>query len=254
MIRLNIVIGFILFFTGALFTSFYELVASRLPKKESISGKSECPHCHHSLRLIDVFPLVGYLFNLGKCHYCKKPIPFQHFIVELIGGGFFLYAYLSYSFTTTFFVFIILYSVLFLSSLFDISHRIVYDFVWLIGTVLLIIIRLIESNIFPYLLSAGVLFGSLLILAMIGKLIFKKDALGGGDIKLYFFIGFVIPLASGFLSIIFASFFGMIYGLLKKDKLNHEIPFVPFIALGVLIAFLFGESLIEWYVSLLGGY
>lgn len=251
---MNIVIGSILFLTGALFTSFYELVATRIPNNLSINGKSECPHCHHSLRLIDVFPVFGYLFNLGKCHFCKKPIPIKHLIVEIMGGAFFLYAYLAYSFTSTFFVLVIAYSVLFISSILDIKHRIVYDSIWILGLVPLILIRILDSVFWEYLLSGAILFLTLFLLALLGKFIFKKDALGGGDIKLYFFIGFVIPITSGFLSLLFASFFGLIYGLTLVKKENREIPFVPFIALGVLVAFLFGESLITWYLSLLGGY
>jgi len=86
----------------------------------------------------------------------------------------------------------------------------------------------------------------------LGKLIFKKEALGGGDIKLYLFIGFAITVWKGLVSIFLASLFALIYALLRKKSMNTYIPLVPFIFIGVLIMYFFGDYIIDWYLGLLG--
>lgn len=249
---LEIVFGILTFFIGTLFTSFFYLVSLRMPEKITILGHSECPKCHHRLSLFEVLPIFGYLFHLGKCRYCKERISIKYLLVEIIGGCFFLAGYLMYDFSLTFFVFLIAFSVLFISSVIDMTHRVVKDIVWVVGLIPLIVIRIIEGDFLKYLLSSVCLFLILYLLALFGKLIFKKDALGGGDIKLFLFIGFVLTLENGLLALVFSSLFGFLYGLISSKKRSQEIAFVPFISIGVLLAFLVGEGIIGWYLSLLG--
>jgi len=134
----------------------------------------------------------------------------------------------------------------------DSRYQIVLDIVWIIGLFLLVALRLYEGNILPYLYSGAILFTSLLIISVLGKLIFKKEALGGGDIKLYLFIGFAITVWKGLVSIFLASLFALIYALLRKKSMNTYIPLVPFIFIGVLIMYFFGDYIIDWYLGLLG--
>ena len=252
MISLEVLTYIFIFYIGSLFTSFFYLLALRLPQKKTIHGKSECDYCQKPLRLIDVFPLFGYLINKGKCHFCHHPIPIRYLIMELLGGCFFLLSYLIYGLSFNFAIMLISYAVLFISSVIDAHHRIVIDKIWMIGLAMLIIIRLIQNTVLTYLISSIILFAILFIIAFLGSKAFKKDALGGGDIKLYLFIGFILPLDQGLLSILISSLIGFIYGITVLRKKQTELPFVPFITMGVMISFLYGEQIISWYLSLMG--
>ena len=90
------------------------------------------------------------------------------------------------------------------------------------------------------------------LIALLGRTIFKKDALGGGDIKLYIFIGLLLTYQLGLLSIFLASLFGLIYGIIFLKQRDKYIPLVPFISLAVFLSYLYGQALIDWYLNLLG--
>ncbi len=247
-----IVYSVLIFILGALFTSFFHLIAQRLPNKESITGRSYCPHCHHELRLIDVMPIFGYLINRGKCHYCKLPIPISHLITEFIGGLLFVGSYLMVGFSIELAIAWIMISILMIETISDQTYMIVIDKIWIIGIVPLIIIRIFQGNILTYLLSAAIMFSILYLFSWLGQKIYHREAFGGGDVKLYLFIGFVLTIEQGILSLFLAALFGLVYGLIRKNKTNPEIALVPFIFAGVVIAFFFGNSMIDWYINLLG--
>ena len=247
---MDILISLYIFILGMLFSSFYGVLAMRIPGKESILGRSYCPKCHHQLKLIDVIPLVGYLINKGRCRDCKEEIPIIYPLLEILGGILFLGAYLLYGFSLTFAVSIIFISVLIIESISDIERMIVIDRIWMIGLSLLLLIRIIEGKLLIYLISSILLFSVLYLISYFGSRFYKREALGGGDIKLYLFIGFVLTWEQGLLSLFLASFFGLIFGFLRTRK-DHTIPLVPFIFMGVILSFIFGNQLIDWYLNLL---
>lgn len=240
------------FLFGALLASFYQLIAERIPNSESISGRSYCPKCHHQLRMVDILPIFGYLINRGRCHFCQSKIPLSHLLIETLGGTLFVISYLLIGFQLELIIALILISVLLIESISDYEKTIVIDRVWMIAIVPVVVIRIIQGEILSYLLSAGVLFGFLYLVSTIGKSIAKKEVLGGGDVKLYLFIGLTLTLIPAFLSLFLASLFGLIYSLAQKNKANRMIALVPFIFMGVLIAYFFGNAMIAWYLNLLG--
>ncbi|TNF07789.1 MAG: prepilin peptidase [Bacillota bacterium] len=247
---MDVLISIYIFIIGMLLSSFFGVIAMRIPNKESLMGRSYCPKCHHQLRFIDVLPLVGYFINKGRCRDCKETIPIIYLVIEVIGGLLFLGAYLLYGFTLSFVIAVILISVLMIESISDFEQMIVIDRIWMIGIIPLIVIHIIQKNILTHLLSSLILFAILYSISYIGSKVYKKEALGGGDVKLYIFIGFVLTWQQGLLSLFLASFFGLIFGLIFK-KQNKLMPLVPFIALGVMISFVFGHQMIDWYINLL---
>ncbi|MDD3122999.1 MAG: prepilin peptidase [Candidatus Izemoplasmatales bacterium] len=249
---MNYVLIVFVFILGMLLASFFNVIAIRVPNKMTLLGRSKCPKCGHDLRLVDVLPLIGYVINLGKCHFCKEKISIKYIVIELIGGFFFFTVYYIYGFSIPFIVAILMFSVLLIESISDLEYLEVIDIVWIIGVVPLIVIRIIQGSTIEYFLSSGVLFFFLLILSVAGKKFFKKEVLGGGDIKLYLFIGLILPIINAFLSLFIASLIGFIYGIFQLKKHKNEIPLVPFISIGVIVAFFFGNSIINWYLSLLG--
>jgi prepilin signal peptidase PulO-like enzyme (type II secretory pathway) len=193
------------------------------------------------------------MLNQGKCHYCHEPIKGRHIIVELTGGILFLGAYLVFGFFAwEFFVSCVLITVLIAEAMADIEEGIVIDRIWMGGLILLAGVRIIQQDFFPYLWSSLGLFGVMLGLLLLGKFLFKKDALGGGDVKLYLFIGFALTFSEGLLSIFLAALFGLIYALTQKKHFGHPLRFVPAIALAAVICHWFAADAIAWYLALLG--
>ncbi|MDD5635843.1 MAG: A24 family peptidase, partial [Atribacterota bacterium] len=96
--------------------------------------------------------------------------------------------------------------------------------------------------------------GSLLLVAIFGSKLFKKEAMGGGDIKLAAmigaFFGWKLTLLSLFLSFFLGSIIGIIVLAASKDKRNNIIPFGPFIALGAMISMFWGNAIIHWYLMI----
>ncbi len=241
-----------IFILGALLTSFFQLVALRLPIQESINGRSYCPHCHHQLRFIDILPIFGFLINKGRCHFCKLPIPISHLLLEIVGGGLFVFSYLMIGFELELIIVIVMISVFLIESISDSQYMIVIDKIWMIGIVPIIIIRIIQGDFLKYALSSFILFAILYLFAYLGKKIYHKEAFGGGDVKIYIFIGFCLTYALGILSLFLASLFGLIYGVIRRQKANTEIALIPFIFVGVLVSYFYGEIMINWYLNLLG--
>ena len=249
---MEILYAILMFILGILLTSFYQLAADRLPKNETLMGRSHCDHCKTQLKWIDILPILGYIVNRGKSRCCHKKISICYPLFELLGGLIFAFTYLYAGFSFELLVILVLYSVLFIESLSDMKYTIVIDRVWMVGAVVLIIIRIIEGTWLTYLISSSILFVSLFLIAYLASKIYHKEALGGGDVKLFIFIGWVLTITQGFLSLFIASILGLIYGIIKLKKKSQAFALVPFIALGVVISYFYGDMLIEAYLSLLG--
>ena len=246
------VYGVIFFFLGATISSFCQLIGDRIPAKEKLSGRSHCDHCQRPLRIVDVLPLIGYLINKGKCHFCNGKINLLYVLYELIGGVLYLAAYLWFGFHIELIISLIIITVFLVETISDSRYRIVIDSVWIIGFILLLSLRFYQGNFLPYVYSSAILFAALFLISYLGKLVFKKEALGGGDVKLYIFIGFALTIWKGLISIFIASFIALIFALARKKSMNTYIPLVPFIFAGVLIMYYFGDQIIDWYLSLFG--
>ncbi len=99
------------------------------------------------------------------------------------------------------------------------------------------------------LLGAAIGFGLLLLIAVV-----SKGGMGGGDIKLFAVIGFVVGtkmlLLSFFLSTLLGGLLGLAGMAMGNVKKGKPIPFGPFIAAGTMIAYYFGDELIEIYLNL----
>lgn len=241
-----------IFYIGSLFTSFYHVIGYRLPKKVSIQGRSICEACEKPLKWVDILPIFGYLIHKGKCRYCQETISIKHLVFELFGGFLCLLGYLTYDFSLLYIIYLILISVLMIESISDLYYKIVIDRVWMIGALLLLGLRIYDQNVTPYLISSAVLFSLLFLISYTASKVYKKDALGGGDVKLFIFIGLTLTLELGLLTLFLASLFGFIYGIIILRDKKKELPLVPFIFIAAVLSFLYGDAFIQAYLSLLG--
>jgi len=236
-----------------LFGSFFNVVAIRLLKKESISyPPSHCTSCNHRLGFFDLFPLFSFLFLKGRCRYCKEKISPLYPLGEGMTAIVFFLVYKKIGLTPELLPAILLSTLLILSVLTDIRERLILDVITLPSIVVLMIVRFFigEEQFLTYLLGGAVGFGLLLLLAVV-----SKGGMGGGDIKLYAAIGVVLGPILTVMSLVFASFVGAVVGLLlislKLVKRKEPIAFGPSIMIGTLVAYLYGEEIWNWYSSLL---
>jgi len=241
------------FILGAAFTSFLTLVGMRLPKDKTLLGRSECDSCGETIPWYGLIPIVGYFFVKGKCPYCGNKVSPIYPLYELFGGLIFAGGYLYLMDNVVEYVIMMLFVMLMTTvTASDVKHQLVPDKVLIVFAPFLIVLRVLYPLTTPlYALLGGVAgFLFMWLMAWYGKKRFKQEALGGGDIKLYAIIGVVLEIHLVFMSLFFAALIGLIIGKAVIKRMN-PIPFVPFIYLGSILAYVFGPSLLELYLGLL---
>lgn len=231
------------FILGTILGSFYMVVAERIPKGESIiTPPSHCTNCNHRLTPLELIPIFSYIFQKGKCRNCKVKLSIMYPLYELISGLLFSLTYISFGLTYQLIIALTFVSLLLIIILSDIEYMIVSDGV-LITFILILMLEIFliydYKVLLDSLLNGLIAFSIMFLLRLLGNFIFKKDTMGGGDIKLMFIFGLVLDYKMAILSIFLGSFIGLPISLiLVKNKSNHEIPFVPFLAFGALVILL----------------
>lgn len=132
----------------------------------------------------------------------------------------------------------------------DLKYQIIPNKIVYPGIVLILLLRLFINPlpIWSYLLGGAIFGGLILLIAVI-----SKGGMGGGDIKLFFLVGLALGVQNTLLAFFISSFAGAIVGggllLFRKVKAKQLIPFGPFIFVGAMIAYFFGDSIWAWYLS-----
>ena len=151
-----------------------------------------------------------------------------------------------------------IFSVIFFGSLLiiffsDLETKIIPDEIIIILAVLGVM-GLIESRMYLDRMW-GFIFGGgiLIIIGFIGEKIFKKESMGGGDIKLMAVLGLILGLKNIiftlFLSFVIGSIIGIMYMAFMKKGLKDYIPFGPAIIISASISYFYGYQIIEWYLG-----
>jgi len=247
------------FLMGTLFGSFLNVVILRMPVGQSIvRPASACPECGSRVRPRDNVPILSYLLLRGRCRDCGVRISPRYVVVEVLAGILPVLLYLRYGFGREFFVYWGLAYVLLVISFIDLDHRIIPDRVTLPGIAVgLVVARLMGLTTFPdSLIGAAVGGGALYLIAVLGAAVFRKESMGGGDIKLAAMLGAFVGWQAVLLLLFVAFFLGAIAGIIamsgKGKEWDRTIPFGPFIALGAVLATIWGDAALGWYLALLG--
>lgn len=233
----------LLFIFGTILGSFYNVVGYRLPRGESIAfPPSHCTKCNHRLSALELIPIFSFLFQKGKCKNCKAKISWFYTIFEFITGIMFAISYLVFGLSMDLVIAITFISMLLIVIISDYQTMIIPDELLIFTGILLIIEIFIKSGLnimLSSLLNGVIMFAIMFIIKLIGDFMFKKESMGGGDIKLMFIYGLVLGWPTSCVSICLASFIGLPISLvlLKKNN-NHEIPFGPFLAIAAIILIL----------------
>lgn len=245
------------FILGLVASIFIEILGYRLPLNSSLFRKSYCDKCNHDLTFIEKIPIISFLVQKGRCNHCHQRISIIYLIFEIATGILFALTYLSF-YQDNFSYLKIILGIIFVSSLIiicfsDIKYMIIPDEILLIFTPLVILfsiyIKYCNEEIVS-LMDAGyalvdiaidslVIFLIMFAIKKIGDIVFKKESLGKGDLKLMAYIAIILGIKLSIVTIFLASFVALpvaVISNLKKDKLM--LPFGPCLAIGAIILFL----------------
>ncbi len=240
---------------GAMVGSFLNVCIYRLPREESIvSPGSRCPHCKTPIRFYDNIPIISFLLLGGKCRYCHHSISIQYPVIEGITALSSLFLFVHFGVSLSYIIYFAFVSALIVITAIDLYHQIIPDVISLPGIGAGVLASLILPNISFWdsligLISGG---GILFLVATGYQWLFKREGMGGGDVKLLAMIGAFLGWKAVILTILLSSLIGSIVGvvliLIKGKDFKYAIPFGPFLSLGAALSLFFGEDLIRWYL------
>ena len=243
-------------FLGLCFGSFANVLIWRLPRNQSlIKPRSRCPSCGNQLKWYHNIPVLSWLALRGRCAFCRTRISWIYPVVELATAGLFAAFYARYgvSWTTLGFWYmaLTLVAVFFI----DLEHQIIPNRLTYPGVAVGVATSLVSSHL-PWqqsLLGVVVGGGVFVAVAVLGKWLFHKDSMGGGDVKLAAMLGAFLGVGRVLLVFVFSAAIGLVISLvamafsakLRRDRL---IPFGPFIALATIVVAFYGETIVNFYV------
>ena len=267
---MNIVYGVFIFILCTCIGSFLNVVIYRLPNKMSLAKPaSHCPNCNSPIKWYDNIPIISYIILGGKCRYCKERISPRYLIVELTAGIISALIFVRFGLTLYTLFGIIIYLTLIPITFIDIEHYIIPDSCIIILLVTGIFgiffndlnygIGLFSVDYKSKLISLAIVIVFWLIIFLLEKLL-KKDLMGGGDLKLLGVAGLILGYEQLLLVLGLASILACIAELILKafknkpdeSKDNSNLfAFGPYLSFSILIIYLFGINIIEWWMSLL---
>ena len=252
---MQIYFSILIFIIGSVLGSFYTVLATRLPQKTSIiKPRSHCDKCGHILSPLELIPILSYIFLLGKCHNCHKRIDITSTLVELFLGSTFVLTYLYYGFTYDFYIIIIILSLIAIIFVSDFNYLIILDSPLVVASILIMFLKYYYfgfNELFLSIVFGLIMFGVMYLVKLGGDKAFGRESLGGGDIKLSFILGLILGWQGGLLSIAIGSFVAFPIALIAKfKKADNEIPFGPYLLIGLLITYFFGEVIINFILNI----
>jgi len=247
----------ILFILGLAFGSFLNVLIHRLPKGQSIiSPGSYCPECKHKISIWENIPILSFLILGGRCRICKKPIPIQYPLVELLMGLMTYFIFWKDGLTIYLPFHLFLVGALIVLSVIDLQQMIIPDQITYPGIAVGIIFSLIVGRLIPGLIGIAIGGGIIYLIRVIGGAIYKGEVMGGGDVKLCLMLGgFLHPLGM-IMTLILASLIGAASGiiLIIVGRRSRVLPFGPFLSIGAIITIFYYYPIMDWYGILIRSY
>jgi prepilin signal peptidase PulO-like enzyme (type II secretory pathway) len=233
-----------LFILGTIMGSFYLVIATRLPKNEDvIFSRSHCDSCEETLKWYQLIPLLSFILFKGKCPKCHQKISILNPIVELTCGVLFALMFYLYGISYNFYMGLIVSSLLIIIFISDFKFLIILDSPLIVSSVLTIILKYYYfgyQEVLKSILGGIILFSIMYLTGLFGKWAFKREALGGGDIKFAFVMGLILGSKLGLASLILSSFLALpVSATAVLITKNNEVPFGPFLSGALFIVFVF---------------
>lgn len=244
---------------GLIMGSFLNVLVVRDGKRKSIiTGRSECPSCKHVLAWYELIPIVSFLMQGAKCRSCKKPLSWQYPLAELVTAGLSLfvvwYSLVYYQSIILLIGMAISCGLFLVSAGIDLlTLELPIDYVVIAGAVGGLA-RGLSGTLTWAEVALGVLSGAGTIAVILygWRLLFKQDGMGTGDIWMAGALGALVGYPLSFAGLMFAVASGAIIGLIavgfQKKGFEAKLPFGPFLFLGFLMALVWGQLLLKWYI------
>ena len=250
---------------GLLAGSFVSAWSWRLNSDLSIArGRSICPQCRHRLSAVDLIPVFSWLSARGRCRYCEHSISGRYPIIETVTASLFVASFLSWNPAANMAIpglitWLLIIVFMMVIAVYDYEHMLVPLLpVYIIGGLALARLLLMAYTgvslqvwlVSPLLaaLFAGGFFYLLYRLS-------SETWMGGGDVYLAIIMGLLLGLAKTALALFLAFNIAALISLsliaLKLKTRKDLVPFGPFMLGATVLAFLYGEQIIQWYQSLL---
>lgn len=251
------------FIFGSLIGSFLNVCIYRIPRQVSIVWpSSRCPSCGQPIRAWDNIPILSYLMLGGRCRNCRAKIPYRYPVVEALNAVFYLILLWRFGPDWPFLVYALFCSALIVITFIDLDFQIIPDRITLPGIPLGILAgSLLLPD--PFLRATALGWKSSVIgavsgflffyfVAAAGEKIFRKEAMGGGDIKMMTMVGGFLGWKGVILTTFIGSLLGSVIGVVMMGLRGRErgslIPFGPFLAAGAVASLIFGQEIVAWYL------
>lgn len=266
---IEIFLIFFYFIFGTIIGSFLNVVSLRYNTGMSFSGRSRCFSCGKELKWFELIPIASYIVQFGRCRKCKSKISFQYPLVELLTGSIFLGIFLKFSnllFISPSYLmllslyFMIIFSLLIVILIYDLKHKIIPDDLVYTFAVLSLASMFFDFSVFQLSIPALLPFfsGPIFFLPFFLLWFFSGGRwIGLGDGKLALGIGWFLGLSLGASAILLSFWIGAVISIAlmiffslnsrrKRITMKSEIPFGPFLILGIIIVFFFNINIFSF--------
>jgi leader peptidase (prepilin peptidase) / N-methyltransferase len=273
------------FAIGACVGSFLNVCIGRWPEGLSVvKPRSRCPKCGHQIKATENIPIVSWLLLRGRCSGCGERISIQYPIVELLVGLLWLAAFLQFGMSFTAFRVAVLATVLLGISITDAKHFLIPDGFTVFGLFFVLLTSFVAVYLgesFPFagpwdaVIGMCVGAGAISIVGWLGEVWLKRPAMGFGDVTLMAVVGAAVGPTRALLTIFIGAvlapivLLGVVYPLSARGLADdagqtelaleasggwrkRELPFGVFLAPAALIALLWGDAIIAWYLRVSG--
>ena len=240
------------FLSGTIIGSFLNVVAYRLPRKESLAHPpSRCPHCGEPVKPYDNVPVLSWLVLRGRCRHCKGPISPRYPLVELGTGILCALVVVTKGADRDVWLGLVLVVLLVPIALIDLDHRIIPNKLTGPGAIaaIVLLVALYPDDLVEHLIAGAAAGGFLLVTALV-----YPAGMGMGDVKLVGMLGLFLGAAVApavLISLLLGSVIGAVIIARKgaKEGRKTAIPFGPYLAIGGLIGLYAGDAIVDWYVN-----
>ena len=245
---------FLVVIFGLVIGSFLNVCICRIANEESIIfPPSHCINCGYELKAKDLIPILSYIFLGGKCRSCKEKISIQYPIVEVLNAILYISIYLKFGFTLNLFKFCLLASLLIVIGIIDLKTKSVYNSNIVFGVIsglIFVGLEWLETGVIPWNYITGAFIGFIVIYLIV----ILTRGMGEGDIDIALicglFLGLKGILVTLFISVVLGGLVATVILILKLKDKKAEIAFGPYLAIGGLIACLYGSNIIDFYLKL----
>jgi len=237
---------------GLAIGSFLNVCSLRWPQDESVvSPRSRCPGCGRAIAWHENIPVLSWILLRGRCRGCGERISIQYPLIELATGLIWGAMVLVHGVEPEALRGAVFLTILLGIAASDARFYIIPDQFSLGGAVIGFALAFVSPEItwLESLIGAAVGFFLLWGVAWAGEKIFRKEAMGGGDIKMMALIGAFLGGWGVALSLFLGSLLGaLIFGPISM-RTGRLVPFGIFLALGAGVTYLFGDAIIDAYMT-----